>query len=393
MNNRNIKRMISSLRASIGLALTLTVVSAYAAGREGNGGAGVQRSGTYMTFYSAGLYTEPAPKNQEDLPGLNELVNFLEQFPYLSDQTKFRFINALLPSKTHEYYKAKEDRFDTTTLKRLLAEFNRVTGQPLDQLELFAITDTNLGKTFLLPSFYRLSPQEQMAILFHETFWILNPKADYSTVVAAEMAFQAVLTQPSNMNRVLDLLNYFGDRKNLLIASIKSDLSSGALTGLVNNQMIPLQSLLGNEFFSCVKRANNRGSTCFDILRLNIYRLSQKYPQSLLIKYLYQRKDMIGKMSFMKQGTIKYYGHCTLFAGKDVCMTGNANDILWETSHEHTSFSILKQLNQFIKIDYSQCSLNLSMKSGYTEGAAYIPVSCQNPDEDIFDVWLSSDER
>lgn len=387
------KRMISSVSASIGLALTLTVASAYA-GREGNGGAGVQRDGKYMTFYSAGLYTEPTPAmDQEEVPGLNELINFLERFKYLSDQTRFRFINAVLPSKTHEYYKVKEDRFDEATLKRLLAEFNRVTGQPTDHLKLFAITDTNSGKTFLLPSFYSLSPQEQMAILFHETYWIVNPKADYPTVVGAEMAFQAVLAQPSNMNRVLDLLNYFGDRKNELIASIKSDLSTGALTGLVNDQMIPLQSLFGDEFFSCVKKTNNTGSTCFNILRLNIYRLSQKYPQSLLIKYLYQRNDLIGQRPVVRKDGSTYYRHCTLFAGKGRCDYDDNYKILMETSLNNYSVSFFDRVREYLKIDYSQCSLNLSMKNGYTEGTAYIPVSCQNPVEDIFDEWLSSNKE
>ena len=75
--------MKHAIKASI-LAMTLAVSPAFAnvgGDLEGNGGAGLATQGRYMTFYSAGLYTEPLPKINTEVPSLEKLVFSSKTFP------------------------------------------------------------------------------------------------------------------------------------------------------------------------------------------------------------------------------------------------------------------------------------------------------------------------
>ncbi len=69
------------------------------------------------------------------------------------------------------YYNVDPDHFDATLEERLKSEYSRITGQPMEQIVLFAVTDTAQKSTLLLPKFYQLTAAEQMAILFHEALW------------------------------------------------------------------------------------------------------------------------------------------------------------------------------------------------------------------------------
>jgi len=175
----------------------------------------------------------------------------------------------------------------------VLAEFQCVTGVQISELELFAVTDTNSRKTFLLPSFYELDPdqsqrskekplpQNQMAILFHEAYWLVNPKASYDQVVAAEMSFQAIVDQPNNLMRQMDFLNRVGTRADGLKFALDHDLKTGALGDLLNpnDGMISLDALFG--FAQCIGVG-----TCSDEALPHIYHLAQQRPNSLLLKRL-----------------------------------------------------------------------------------------------------------
>ncbi len=389
MKKQRKKKIVSAL--GILLALTAAASTAQAAtGREGNGGAGVERDGKYMTFYSAGFYTEPTPvQDNEEIPGLNDLLYFLQQFPHISDEQRLNFINTVLPSSQHEYYKVKEDRFDAETMNRLLAEFGRVTGQPTDHLKLFAITDTNNGKTYLLPSFYQLTAQEQMTILFHENYWMVHPKSDYPTVVAAEMAFQAVVANPAKLNRVLELLKYFGSEGDQLVAMIQSDLKSGALNGLLQDKKIPMMQLLGKDFFACMEKSSYRGFACFEAVKLNVFRLSQQYPNSLLIRYLYKRGSWLGKdirgyeRRFLGRGNNAYYYNQAYRDDDDGALNETAIPLLFYTGRSFFGSY------QYEPIDYTNCYLNLEMDRGFSKGAVYLPVQCGEKVK-LTDIWLSS---
>lgn len=391
------KKLLFLLGALLALYLTVPTAHADAAladsGREGNGGGGVERDGRYMTFYSAGLYTEPFPaQDNEEVPGLIDLLDFFEKFPHLSDEERLRFIGTSLPSANHSYYKAKEDRFDEATLRRLIAEFSRVTGQPIEEIRLFAITDTQSRNTFLLPSFYQLTRQEQMTILFHENYWILNPKANYQTVIAAEMAFQAVLAKPSKMNRVLELLKYIGEPADRMLAIIRYDLQSEALKGLLGSgSTLPMVELLGEKFFACMEKSNYLGEACLESIKLNVYRLTQKYPHSLLLAYLNSRAEFIGNA----RTPLGVWYPSTLFCGK--ADSGFRDGIFWgcENRSKHSYKSLIpRKVNGFFgetEIDYSDCALDLNISNGFSSGVALIPTRCGSSTT-FYDYWLSSAE-
>ena len=261
---------------------TLSLASDEGAAVAGNGGAGVSRNGRLMSFYSAGLYTEPeAVTNPVDVPGINGLITFVRSFQYWSLSERSVLLQKVLPSDSHRYFRVKEKLFDQKTKDRLIAEFSRVTQQPVGSLELFAVTDTKAGVTFLLPGFYRLSLSDQVAILFHENYWLLYPNTTYLQVVSAEMAFQAVYEKPNLAKRVVELLRYYGNENKTLAAMIQADLDSGALNGLLTPGGIPLSELFGDDFFSCAE-----GDCVPGLIGIHLYSLVQKYPDSLFLNRL-----------------------------------------------------------------------------------------------------------
>lgn len=258
---------------------------------NGNGGGGVHRNGKYMTFYSAGFYVEPQPQDTEEgVPGINTTVYFISKFPYWTADEKSILVGKILPSDRHKYYKVKKDKFTKETLARLLAEFSRVTGENVDNLELFAVTNTSTNETFLLPAFYELSQEDKAAILFHEAYWLLNKDSgysnDYQRTVAAELAFQAAFSQPQNSARALDLLKYYGNEQSALPLVANLDIQSGALKDLLQPKGIPFTQLFGSEFFNCKKAT----AGCYPgLIAANIYLLSQNYPKSAILRRLYQK--------------------------------------------------------------------------------------------------------
>lgn len=249
----------------------------------GNGGAGIRKDSKYMTFYSAGLYVEPV--GQSDVPysppQLDNFLAYVRNFKYWSNDDKAKLIKVAVPSSSHTYFKVKEDQFDQTTLDRILSEFRRVINQPVDGLELFAITDIEKGQTFLLPNFYKLQPSDQMAILFHENYWILSGKGtDYKDVVGAELAFQAVYEQPNNGPRIMDLLSRYGDQSKIHEVLAKIDLDSGVLKNMLTDGKLPLRVLLGEDLSNCAPNCV-RG-----VLSYNLLKAVQAYPGSVILRRL-----------------------------------------------------------------------------------------------------------
>ena len=253
-----------------------------AGGRDaGNGGAGIHRDGRYMTFYTAGLYVEPDEKTSADLSSLGALFKYVDGLKYLTDLAKIKLTSVIMPSADHRYFSVKEDKLDEKTKTRLLTEFTNVTGAQTDGLALFALTDTNAKQTFLLPSFFELSPHDQMTILFHESYWLLNPNSTYSEVVAAELAFQAALELPDDPMHVLHFLHYVGSINEELKYAVQTDIATGALSELLNKKgEISLLDLFGQKYVD----------SNFDdrYAKVQVSKLSAKYPRSVFLIFLLQ---------------------------------------------------------------------------------------------------------
>ncbi|MFL5812720.1 MAG: hypothetical protein ACJ763_04015 [Bdellovibrionia bacterium] len=280
---------------SVLLFLT-TLASAYAGkGGEGvGGGGGVVKNGRYMTFYSAGLYVEPEESISglpEQIPVLNELFDYIAGLELIDTKVRTDFLNAILPTPVRQYHTASPQELTPEIYKRLMAEFQRVTGVDPANLQLFALTDIPQKTTYLLPGFEKLSHNDQMAILFHEAYWIVHPESTYNQVVSAEMAFQAVLSQPNNYAAAYDFVTRVGaSHLKGVYALAKWDLAQGNLNGFVNKRgEFPLSQLYGEEYIKClIPLAGYNYSwaiePCDIYFRKNINSLRAKYPKSMIFK-------------------------------------------------------------------------------------------------------------
>ncbi len=267
----------------------------------GNGGAGVIRNGHPMTFYTARIFVNRA-EDETTLPELRTVMDRVSGIEVLSTDSRMALYKALNPSESRRYFRVDKGYFDDITQQRLKAEYSRVmAGSPSD-LTLFAVTDTITKTTFLLPQFFDLSEVEKQAILFHEAYWILFPKASYDRVVNAEISFQELMENPANARSSLRFVkNSFFSSVDLIRAAALVDKTDGTLGDLFVNGSLRLSVLFGHAYFSCVSNTVSRD--CHGVLEAGLIALSNKYGRSELLKALigyFQglEKDLIGNNRF-----------------------------------------------------------------------------------------------
>lgn len=258
---------------------------------EGNGGGGVIKNGKVSTFYSAGIITDRSDEAAEQVPGLNKLVQVIYQMPYFTKAKAVELISALRPTPQRMYYRALPDHFDARVEARIREEYVRAMRIPNKNIALFAITDSNSKTTFLLPNFYKLKPTEQMAILFHEAYWIVKPNSQYAEVIAAEAKMQAFLESNNDPRKLLRLIDAIGTSVDYVKAAAGSDLKTGALRKLLDrNGNLPIATLLGRETIGCIRR-DRVDFDCRAHFKFNLIDLSIKYPDSMLFPALSAQID------------------------------------------------------------------------------------------------------
>ena len=302
-------------------AAMASAVSFASDGSEGKGGGGVLKNGVYMTFYSAGLYVEPSNSSSEEMsqiPAINKLFDYIENLAYLSQNSKNALLNEIMPTGLRKYYIANAEMLTPTVRKNLIAEFARVTNVDTDQLQLFALTDTSSRTTFLLPEFFKLSGNDQMAILFHENYWLLNPDTTYNQVVSAEMAFEAALQSPNDPARQYSFITYVERDGESLPALMRWDVASGSLKGFLNDKnQFSLLQIYGKAWFDCeasdggtfdsstFRDAYWQTTTCYPLARNQINILLASYPSSMFLKHLANSMD---NGVYYQASYLGYYG-------------------------------------------------------------------------------------
>lgn len=119
-----------------------------------------------------------------------------------------KFSSTLFPSFRRSYYQISE--VDPQTLTKIKEIYSKALNIPADQVVIFAITDADQGKTFLLPDFYKLNPFQKDQILFHEWLWVLNPDASYGDVMFGEKLFYQFMQDPEGnyFDLTLDLARF-----------------------------------------------------------------------------------------------------------------------------------------------------------------------------------------
>ena len=288
--------------------LTCVALTAHAADKGGNGGGGVNNNGIYMTFYSAGLYVEPVDGSQAPvlLPAVNQLIKYISQMSFLDVNARAKLMEAVVATSKRKYFIATPEQLTPEVKARILAEYQRVTGVDASHLVLLAITDTIQRNTFILPGFEKLSQNDQMSILFHETYWLMFPNSTYNDVVSAEMAFEATLVNPQNLAAVYDLVKRIGTTDDTRNAMAKWDVKSGNLIGFLSSTgKFLLKDFYGDEFFDCVEQNGplissmnyeNYPKICVVFLRNHINDLMAQYPKSMLLRIVAERMDDEGEV-------------------------------------------------------------------------------------------------
>jgi len=277
------------------------------AGQEGNGGGGVIRHGKLMSFYSAGIRTvNSGVQSKLSAPGLEELLNFIDHNEIYSRPDKSKLFLAITPAINRNYYDIDSSWFTEKEKARIIEEYVRVTGQPKEELVLYAVTDTLKRDTFLFPDFYKLPLNDQMAVLYHEAQWILNPNDNYTNIINKEIAFQAYLEDPTNILRSIDLALSEGYAKVMELA-INSDRSkqlyNEELKGFTfGDQKIPFTvlGLAGNDFLQCSEKYVHYMTDyipCQTLLLQHARKLHMDFSQSAFL-YLWYKKASAFKIRY-----------------------------------------------------------------------------------------------
>lgn len=303
------------------ILLTITMSAAYAGPRvTGNGGGGIKKNGVYKTFYSSGAYINP--EEVTEIPGADIYRSTILSLAGKGESTSQLFA-AALPMGDRKFYNILEDRMDDATMKRLIEEYARVVSQPADDLTIFAITDIATKTTYLLPNFYKLSENEQATILFHEAYWILNPKADYAKVVNAEMIFQEFLElkESGKYNHKLPRLlgTLLSDPTLALQSAVKEDMRTNrspeildakgnvSLTNVFTNfsKMCSFykdsQTFTEKKFLAKSTKTVSKGSLGCELSYEDLQEtlaFQQKHPESYFLQELVSYLSMKNKISY-----------------------------------------------------------------------------------------------
>jgi hypothetical protein len=283
-------------------------------GQEGNGAGGIRRNGNYLTFYSAGIIINPRPKLANEIPTLDQVIAFLSTTKVMSSTQAGSWLEKVLPSDKHQYFDVDPSYFTPQVELRLKAEYSRVTGIPVNELTLFAITDPKAGETYLLPTFYKLKKDtEKMAILMHENAWLDCPKCQYKDIVKLEMLSQAHFENPNDAKRAYALAGYFGVRSALRFAFYHDKENGILVDGSVlksdgNTMKLKVGDLLGDAYYFCVQKNGDTSDQCRARALLNMTRIRMSFPSSMLMTWL-SEYTASGDISIRTEGN---YGYCTM---------------------------------------------------------------------------------
>ena len=122
-------------------SLSLLATTAFATGNGnegGGGGGGFVRSGTYVTFGTAGFQINPTPLT--NIPGLSLITGVIKNDLLLSNQEQAYLLQKILPMGGRKYFDVPN--IDPSVYKELQKKYAAITGQPESSIVIFAVTDT-----------------------------------------------------------------------------------------------------------------------------------------------------------------------------------------------------------------------------------------------------------
>ena len=303
------------------LAAFFVLPEAYAGNEGGNGGGGIQRNGTYLTFGSAQLHVGLEPL--DEVPGLKLLEKTVLRLK-VGPLQKAALLNVITIDGRRNYFKINSSDLDQVKKEAFLKAYQKAISapMPIENLVIFAVTSKNAAETYLMPEFFQLKPLEQTAILFHEALWLLMPEStSYNFVIDAEIKFQKFLERgvkgyDPKFYPVLD--EVFRDHVLSLKVALKEDFESGVFAKdlvAINDDpsskktCLPLEKLVGA---ASVRKEGFLGRNSHSEYR-NIYlqfvadllERMKKYPRSKGLRRLYEVRERIqfGGMYYENSGS------------------------------------------------------------------------------------------
>jgi len=250
-------------------------------GQEGSGGGGIIKNGKYVTFYSAGIYTSKIPERLKAIPGAEKLLHEINNFPGLSVTKKGLWTKKIIASINRRYFKVLKEQVDDKAIENLIQKYRDTLDiDESNALGVFAITDIKSETTLLLPEFYNLNEFEQMAILFHEAFWLVFPQSSYQETINAEVTAQEYFETKDSLSG-LELLKAIDAYSDSLFYAVEQDLKNKAFGDLIKGKKILAQDLLGFDFLNCLTKYEL--DYCRPFLADHSYTFGLLYPDSLLL--------------------------------------------------------------------------------------------------------------
>lgn len=262
----------------------------------GKGGGGLLVNGAPVTFGTAGFQFITNPDLEADeVPGLATLAKSLFDKPFFfSDKIRISLLSGVLPSADRAYKKIDNKTISPEVLQRIIQEYNRTTNLNINELALFAITDTNSKVTYLFDKYFQLSPIEQQAILFHEAVWLKVPKMTYEKVIQAEIGYQNYLEsltgKPLDPKKLYELVSVFSDNTSMLRFAVEMDLRTKVLDKYIKeSNLLPYSFIYGENTIKCLEAERK---DCEEELHNNLRLITMENPKSMLLRYM--RDGIIG---------------------------------------------------------------------------------------------------
>jgi len=251
---------MKKLKLIIALLLASTcAASAFAGeGNDGSGGAGVFQDGQYQTFYSAGIFVEPVYLTEENFPEMVQLRNEILAMD-LNPRLNGRIVELLVPSFERKFLKVKSSKFSRETYENIKNEYRSIFNDDRINIVIYAVTQPEKKTTFILPEFDRLTYTEKMVIVFHETLWVMYPKAQYGEIARLDVYLQNYLEKKDAQSKFQFIDAFDGFLRNMATTPVLSAVGINECKWELSSIRQGLRS--PEEYSQCAKKALEEGSS------------------------------------------------------------------------------------------------------------------------------------
>ena len=213
----------------------------------GNGGGGITDKNGTSTLYEKFKILHWNEIDTAEFVSLNRLLAVIVNLR-VSNIRKGEIINALVMKK---YFAITPDKLSKDLIDRVTDIYAQLWNTPRKQITLFALTTVESDETLLLPAFFNLSANEQIAVLLHEALWTVAPKLSYAHMIEIESAFYNFLEQKTYITeyRFYAALAKYVFNPHFLVQAV-----------FLLQRNLPVQDILGEELIHCLKKDISRCS-------------------------------------------------------------------------------------------------------------------------------------